>query len=306
MSETMTHDLDTKFMVDPYLNGVKAEGVLIHAGPVLDLLTLEVQPWARFGMNGAICHVDGRCDFLTTFLFELDAGQSSAPVRHTYEEVFYVLSGEGESEITLSDGHTFIIEWAAKKLFAVPINAQVRHTAGRAGARIVAFSDFCYLMGLYRNEAFLFANPAPLHGRQKRAIDAELLIDPLTEHALAGETVPLSLADMSVGVDLTLLATQSTTRARRQMQGRHVLGLDGEGFTLSFANEQGEVTRTTWRHGLLAGLTGMQFHQHVNEGSAPARLLSFEMGSLASPLFRSRRANFGDETVYASGAAVLG
>lgn len=306
MSETLTHDLDTKFMVDPYLNWVKAEGALIHLGPALDLLTLDVQTWPRFGMKGALCHVDGRCDFLTAFLFVLDAGHRSAPMRHTFQDVFYVLQGDGESEITLSDGHTFTFGWGTKSIFAVPINAQVRHKAGQSGTRLVVLSDFRYLMGLYRNEAFLFANAAPLHGRQTCAVDAGLVLDPTAEHVTAGEATPLSLADLTVGVDLTMLAPKSATLARRQMQGRHILGVEGQGVTLSFAHEHDEPVRTPWRHGILAGLTGMQFHKHLNESSAPARLISVEMGSLASPMFRSRRANFGDETVYASGAAVLG
>ena len=175
MSEPVTQDLDTKFMVDPYLNWVKAEGALIHSGAALDLLKLDVQNWPRFGMKGAVCHVDGRCDFLTAFLFVLDAGQSSAPTRHTYEEAFYVLDGDGETDVSLSDGHQFTIAWNTQKLFAVPINATARHRAGGKGARLVALSDFRYLMGLYRNEAFLFANSAPLHGRQKLAVEAGLV-----------------------------------------------------------------------------------------------------------------------------------
>ncbi len=305
MSETVTPDLDTKFMVDPYLNWVKAEGATIHEGAALDLLALAVAPWARFGMKGAVCHAEGRCDYLTAFLFALDAGQSSAPVRHTYEEVFYVLAGSGETLITLSDGHETTIEWGEKKLFAVPINATARHKAGPSGARFVALSDFRYLMGLYRNEAFLFDNPSPLHGRQKRAVDAGLIADPCSGTLSVDELSPLVLADLSVGVDLTALAPKSSTLARRQMQGRHILGVDGQGFSLSFSSQNSDIRRVDWRHGMLFGLKGMQFHQHFNAGSAPARFIAVELGSLSSPMFRSRRSTYGDASVYASGAAII-
>ena len=305
MTETMHPDLDTKFMVDPYLNWVKAEGALIHEGAALDLLTLEVRPWSRFGMKGAVCHIEGRCDYLTAFLFALDAGQSSAPVRHTYEDVFYVLDGNGETQITLSDGHEITIEWGEKKLFAVPINATARHKAGPSGARFVALSDFRYLMGLYRNDAFLFGNTSPLHGRQKGAVDAGLVIDPTQSPASADELLPLPLADLSVGVDLTSLAAKSSTLARRQMQGRHILGVEGQGFSLSFSNQTGEIGRVDWRHGMLFALKGMQFHQHFNAGPNPARIIAVELGSLSSPMFRSRRWTYGDASVYASGAAVI-
>ena len=301
----MHPDLDTKFMVDPYLNWVKAEGAPIHEGAALDLLTLDVKPWARFGMKGAVCHIEGRCDYLTAFLFALEAGQVSAPIRHTYEDVFYVLSGNGETQITLSDGHEFTIEWGEKKLFAVPINATARHKAGTTGARFVALSDLRYLMGLYRNETFLFGNQSPLHGRQKRAVEASLVADPMQASVSADELLPLALADLSVGVDLTTLGAKSSTLARRQMQGRHILGVDGQGFSLSFSNQTSDIRRVDWRHGMLFGLKGMQFHQHFNAGSVPARFVAVELGSLSSPMFRSRRSTYGDASVYASGAAII-
>ena len=301
----MHPDLDTKFMVDPYLNWVKAEGAPIYEGAALDLMALDVKPWARFGMKGAVCHIDGRCDYLTAFLFGLEAGQASAAIRHTYEDVFYVLSGNGETQITLSDGHEITIEWSEKKLFAVPINATARHKAGSSGARFVALSDFRYLMGLYRNEAFLFGNTSPLHGRQKRAIDAGLVVNPMTAPVSADELAPLALADLSVGVDLTTIGAKSSTLARRQMQGRHLLGVDGQGFSLSFSNQTSDIRRMDWRHGMLFGLKGMQFHQHFNASGAPARFVAVELGSLSSPMFRSRRSTYGDASVYASGAAII-
>jgi mannose-6-phosphate isomerase-like protein (cupin superfamily) len=306
MSEQDPGFLDTKFMVDPYGNWLKAEGASIVSAPSIDLLTVEVKDWARFGMKGAVCHVDGRCDFLSAFVFELAVGASSAPVRHIYEEAFYVLSGAGETEVTLSNGGTHTIAWGEKKMFAVPVNATARHRAtGAAPARFVALSDFRYLMGLYRNEAFLFGNSAPMHERQARALAAGLVVDPLATAVSQDEMVPLALADMSVGVDVTALAPKISTLARRQMQGRHILGVDGAGYTLSFDSASSEPTRIDWTHGTLVGLGPMRFHQHVNAGDAPARLVSVELGSLSSPMFRSRRAGYGDTEVYASGAAVI-
>lgn len=306
MSERDPGFLDTKFMVDPYMNWLKAEGAAIVSGRAIDLCAVDLQDWPRFGMKGAVCHVDGRCDFLTAFVFELPAGGASAPVRHTYEDVFYALSGTGETEITLSSGDKQTIAWGEKKLFAVPVNATARHRAtGAAPARFVALSDIRYLMGLYRNEAFLFGNSSPMHERQQRACAAGLVADPAAQAVSDAELTPLALADMSVGVDLTRVAPRSSTLARRQMQGRHILGVEGAGFTLSFASQSAEAIRTEWKHGVLVGLGPMQFHQHFNAGAAPARFVSVEMGSMSSPMFRSRRAGYGDTEVYASGAAVI-
>ena len=65
------------------------------------------------------------------------------------------------------------------------------------------------------------------------------------------------------------------------------------------------ATRIDWRRGTLFAAPGMRFAQHFNPGSDAARLLGVELGSERYPLFRSRRAAYGDRTVYASGAAEL-
>ena len=301
MSEA-THDLGVKYLVDPYLNWAKAEGVPIVEAATLDLLTLETRPWARFGLNGAICHVEGRCDFLSVFLFELAPGQSSAPMRRLFEDCFYVLEGRGVSEITLSDGLRQDIAWGEGCVITTPVNANCVHRAdGAARARLVSFNDLRYLMGLYRNETFLFANPSPMSARQRLAIGTPLSVDLAPMQADAS----LQLGDSVIGADYLRLAPGARTQAVRQMQGAHLLGLSDEGRTIARESETSEPIATPMRRGRLTGLPGMMFHQLENNGAAPATFLKVELGSRASPIFRSRRAAYGDEDVYASGRAVI-
>ena len=89
------------------------------------------------------------------------------------------------------------------------------------------------------------------------------------------------------------------------MQGAHLLCTGGEATIVSCLDETSERTTTRLRHGCLTGLTGMMFHQQSNAGVVQLGLLKVELGSQASPLFRSRRAAYGDQDVYASGSAVL-
>ena len=63
-----------KFMVDTYLEWSKREGVPVHEDFGFDLKTLDVRPWARFGVPGAIAHVKGRGDFMTIFVLEIPPG----------------------------------------------------------------------------------------------------------------------------------------------------------------------------------------------------------------------------------------
>ena len=301
MSEA-THDLSAKYLVDPYLNWARAEGVPIVEGAMLDLLTLETKPWARFGVKGAICHVEGRCDFLSTFLFEIAPGHSSTSSKHLYEDCFYVLEGAGVTQINLSDGSHHEIAWAEGCAFTTPINATCIHRAeGASPARLVSFNDLRYLMGLYRNEDFLFHNSSPMSTRQTKAIEGALCVDLAAHEADAA----LRLGDSVLGATFTSLAPGAATQATRQMQGAHLLGVMGEGTTVSLLSKDAERITTHWRRGCLTGLTGMEFHQHRNISNAPVAFLKVEFGSQATPLFRSRRAAYGDTEVYASGNAVL-
>jgi gentisate 1,2-dioxygenase len=89
------------------------------------------------------------------------------------------------------------------------------------------------------------------------------------------------------------------------MQGSHLFGVAGEGYTLAWEEGAKDFARTPWRHGVVYAPPGMSFHQHFNAGAEPARYLDVQLGSLRHPMFRSRRAAYGDDQVYASGSAEI-
>jgi len=287
-----------KYLVDPYEDWAKAEGVPIHAGAAVDLLKAEVKPWARYGLNGACCHLDGRDDFLTVFLIELPPNSGSAPHQHLYEEVCYVLAGSGSTEFQAPDGHTQVIEWGPKSLFALPMNAQYRHrNSSAAPARFAAVNDMRYLFNLYRSEKFVFETAlqfAERHGGTEAV--ADLAKQP------AG---PLTLAKGTISSDVVELAPGSYGQASRQMHGAHSFGLDGEGYMLVWEEGAQDFMRISWYHGIVSATPGMNFRQHFNAGPAPARYFDVQFGSQQQPMFRHRRAAYGDTSVYAAGSATI-
>ena len=295
-----------KYLVDPYQDWIDAEGVQLATGRAINLFEIKLAPWDRFGMDGAACHVTGRCDFLSVFVFQLQAGQSSAPVRKVYEECIYVLEGSGRTIVTLSDGSKKEIEWTKGMAFGAPVNAACVHIAStNSNARLVSFNDLRYLIALYRNEDFLFRNSAPMHKHQNEALAAGLLASAADMPLAQDGKTSLALAAGSIGCDITELASGSADLATRQMQGAHLLCLSGRGFSLTFDSDSSPLERTDWAPGVLIGLPSMAFHQHFNASDKQARVMKLELGSLASPIFRSRRFIYGDETVYASGAATI-
>ncbi|HZS64077.1 MAG TPA: cupin domain-containing protein [Xanthobacteraceae bacterium] len=294
-----------KFLVDPYQEWVKREGVPIHTGAAVDLLQAETKPWPRFGASGAACHLNGRDDFLTVFLLEIAPQRATAPQRHLYEEISYVLSGRGVTEFELG-GRRHSIEWGPRSLFAVPMNARYRHSnTSAAPARIACINDLRYLFSLYRSETFVFDTPVDFPERGDGTI---LLSDAAAVPVQSADGIgraPLTLAKGSIGADAVEVAPGMYQQAARQMQGAHLFGVAGEGYTLTWEEGSPDLSRTAWRHGVVYAAPGLHFHQHFNAGAEPLRYLDIQLGSLHDPMFRHRRAAYGDKTVYAAGNATI-
>jgi mannose-6-phosphate isomerase-like protein (cupin superfamily) len=296
-----------KYLVDPYQNWAEAEGIPIVTGAAIDLATVHVQPWARFGVKAAFCHLDGRDDFTTVVVTELLPSSRSSMQRHLYEEICYVISGNGATEIELPDGGTRTVEWGPKSLFTTPMNARYRHhNTSREPARFAAVSDMRYLMSLYRNDSLIFDTDMSFPERDSGALSenlATLALDKTDEVHVAGRN--LVLAQGSLATDVRELAPGSYAKASRQLQGSHIFGVDGEGYTLVWKEGAETFTRMAWRHGVVCAAGGMLFHQHFNAGAAPARFLDVQLGSARFPMFRARRASYGDASVYAAGSATI-
>ena len=287
-----------KYLVDSYEDWAKGEGVPIHTGTSVDLLTADVKSWRRFGLKAAFVHLAGRDDFLSIFLNELPPNSGSTPQQHLYEELCYVLSGRGSTEFVAPDGHTQVIEWGSKSLFALPMNARYRHrNVSAEPARFAAINDMRYLFNLYRSEKFLFETPlrfAERHGEIEAVTDLH--------KQPAG---PLTLAKGTISGDMIELPAGTYRAASRQMFGAHFFGVEGEGYMLAWPEGAHDFTRVEWRHGIVAAAPGMQFCQQFNAGAGPARYLDVQLGSQVYPIFRYRKAAYGDTSVYAAGSATV-
>ncbi len=326
MNDPLPHELVQPapagtYLINPFNDWAEGEGVPILTGTCIDLLAADVKPWARFDTKGAICTLDGRCDFLTVLLYEIAAGKAMAPSRHLSEEVYYVLSGTGQTDIE-SDSGERTIDWGPRAFFSIPMNARYTHrNTGDSPARIVAFNDMRYLMSLYRSEEFIFSNPMSfperqpseaetLRGKSGQRLRASAHADLATLELPAASNreaafLPLEMDNGSIGPDLRELAVGTHTSAIRQFHGMHLIGVSGNGYTLSSEDGSNGLTRMDWHHGIVAAAPSMAYYQHFNVGNEPARFLTLQMGSVIYPMFRHRRHDYGDGAVYAAGYAKL-
>ena len=327
MNDPLPHELVQEapagtYLVDAYEDWAKDQGIPILTGPAVDLLAGDVSPWARFDAKGAFCHVDGRCDFLSIFLLEIAAGKSAAPQRHLYEELCYVLSGTGETDIETAAGKQ-TVSWGPRSLFSMPMNARYRHrNTGSTPARIAGINDMRYLFNLFRNEEFVFGLPMDFSERAESSEDqrdgsmgkhlATSSVMDLGATGLSGsqrvinaDRLPISMCEGSISADLWQLDAGTSTDAIRQFQGVHLFGVSGDGYSVVTDDGQANVHRAEWHHGVVFSAPAMLFYQHINESSAPLRFMTTELGSIRYPMFRHRRADYGDSSVYAAGRAVV-
>jgi len=305
---------EAKFLLDPYLDWTKREGIPIHQDFAPDLLTAETGPWPRLGdgCRGAFVHLPGRGDWMTVFLLELPPGGASAPQRHLFDEIFYVLSGAGSVTVEMTDGSQHARDWTSRSLFAPPLNARYRivNGSGRQSARLACVNDLRILMNIFHDEAFFFDNPFAFPERQRASDDGDGrrdtpsirpghdpwetgLVPDLGSFAfkpsVGSSRIQLPLGESSMGAQLCEISAASSEKADRNDAGVHILCVQGAGQTLLRYQNDPNEQRVDWRPGTCFALPEHMTHQHVNVSAQPARHLAVGFGTKRYPIVHARR-----------------
>ncbi len=249
-----------KMLLDPYAAWAAKEGVPITEDFGVDLLEVSTAPWPRFGIDGGLVHLKGRGDFVSIFVLELAPGAKSAPQKHLFEEVVYVLSGHGNTTIETSDGRKHSFEWGPKSLFALPLNARYQHfnSSGREHARLASTNNLALMLNLFHNDTFVFDNDYDFPERQGAA----------KYFSGEGEFIPV--------------------RPGRNM----CFAVTGHGFSLLWYEGAKDFVRIDWKHGWVFAPPDQMFHQHFNTAPDPARYLAVAFGSLRYPFTTDKRRVF--------------
>ena len=145
----------------PYDKFMQDEGLpVIREIGIRDLRDVELADWARTGGRGSFIQLLGTEELWGMYVIEVPPGGALTPEHHLYEEVFYVVSGRGSTEVWLDDEKkkaTF--EWRAGSLFAVPLNSWHRLVnASRSPALVLVATTAPSLMNHFRNTDFIFGS----------------------------------------------------------------------------------------------------------------------------------------------------
>jgi quercetin dioxygenase-like cupin family protein len=314
----MTGNGSPKFLVDPYLEWVKTEGIPVHEDFGFDLHTLEVRPWARMDALGCYAHALGRGDFVNMYVLEIAAAKHTAPQKHLFEEVVYVLEGNGSTQVETPNGkHSF--EWHTGSLFALPLNARYQHFNGSGSqrARLASTTDLPLTLNLFRNADFIWDNDAvfperfgdPQHYRGdgtflpmrpgRHMWETNFVPDLKTfalrewkDRGAGGSNIMFVLADGTMHAHMSEMPVGTYKKGHRHGADFHVMTVTGIGYSLYWYEGDKDFRRFDWKHGAVFAPTDGLFHQHFNASGEPARYLATAFGGMRYPTISDKRKTF--------------
>ncbi|HEX6513786.1 MAG TPA: cupin domain-containing protein [Chloroflexota bacterium] len=294
--------------LDHYETWQRQEGApLITGFYIEDLKTLDLGRWERKGGKGAFVNLEGTGGVNDMHLVEIAPGGKSAPERHLYEEMTYVVSGRGATTVWYDEGRKQTFEWGAGSLFAIPVNAMYQHFngSGQEPARYASVTNAPTVMRLFHNDKFIFDNPFRF---EDRFGDAEgyfngegqlfkkryrhvwqtnfvpdvhsMKLHTWAQRGGGGSNVMLELADNSMGAHISQFAVGMYKKAHRHGPGAHVVILDGDGFSLLWERTFDDHKKCDWKPGTVIVPPEDWFHEHFNTGAAPARYLALRFSGL--------------------------
>lgn len=143
----------------PYQRYMADQGIPVFEGPgVHDVRELKLGAWDMMGGNGSFIVLNNTADLLGLHVIEIPPGGALNPQRHLYEEKYWVVEGEGTTELWQHDrGRRQRFEWHQDSLFAIPVNVNFQIINARSTpALLLAGNTAPPVMNTFDNLDFVF------------------------------------------------------------------------------------------------------------------------------------------------------
>ena len=252
-------------------------------------------------------------------LIDIVPGGKSVPQQHVFEEVIYVLEGQGSTTVKTHDGRTHSFEWSKGSLFALPLNATYQHFngSGKRKARLSSTNNLPMVINLFHNDDFVFDNPfvfAERQGKESffsgegdfipkkpgRHMWETNFVPDVREFELVkwekrgagGSNMMFVLADGTMHAHSSEMPVGTYKKAHRHGADFHVSCITGTGYSLLWYEQDEEFVRVDWDHGVVFAPPDGMYHQHFNTSPLPARYLAIALGGLRYPMLAEKRAVF--------------
>ncbi len=256
--------------VNPYEEWLKEEGIPVYRDHhITDLRAAEVKPWKRMGALGAHIDLVGGEGVNAGYLCEIPPGASSEPQRYLFEEVIYILSGEGETVVWNPERAKQSVKWKAGAVIAPPLNVWRRHiNRGSTPVRFLSMNNAPVVIDLFHNADFVFNNDfvfrdryngeadffgsgqENFHHKQTTPETSEIArgvhtwdsgfvpdaravgLAVVKERGEGNSRVELQLAENTMQCHISEFEVGTYKKAHRHGPGSHVVMLNGRGYTL--------------------------------------------------------------------------
>ncbi len=326
ISESAAQTAPVLERIDPYIEWRKREEVLLGGGVYIkDMREVEVSPWPRKGVNGALYYLDGD-DEEDEHIVEIPPGGCTIPERHMYDEAVYVLKGRGTASLWWEEHRKQTFEWGEGSFFALPLNVryQLFNVSGSEPARYFSITNLPSIMRQFHNEDFIFncafafrdryggeddyfSGEGQLRGRQWEANFVpdlrKIKLLEYKERGGGGTNIGFSLARGTVGAHISRFQPCTYKKGHKHGPHAHLYIPQGEGYSLVKRGDEPWI-KVDWGEGsmFLSGAgPGWWLHQHFNVGATPASYLATHVGQPA--YFAPSRWPADDPTWKTGGAA---
>jgi mannose-6-phosphate isomerase-like protein (cupin superfamily) len=308
MSQEITREPRFKSAYDLWQ---EAEGVRTYRGyHIEDLYTLDLAPWPRFGVNGAVVNLAMQVSD-DAWVLEIPPGGQTEPAHHVFEAMVYVLSGRGNARVWVEGQEPRVFEFGRGSLFAVPLNAryQLFNASGREPARVLMVTSAPMIINLIRNHDFIFNNPYTFTDRYDGRLDffsdagkeigtrvwktnfvpdvRRFQLRDYNERGKGSTNIKFSLAGSAMAAHISEFKVGTYKMAHRHDAGAHVVILNGVGYSCMWPDgedwEGEHWMKVDWRDGSVLSPPDQWYHQHFNAGGEPARYLALRWNSPEYP-----------------------
>lgn len=276
------------------------QGIPIHRGFYIeDLADVELGHWSRLDAQAAFVNLDGAEETTGAYVLKIAAAHSTNPEKQLFEQIHYVVSGAGRTELEGSRE----IPWRAGTVFSVPANCPIRHHASDEAVMYVVNSA-PLVINLFHHHGFVFENPYVFDDRtptendvQKQGLYGRLATGFHAWDAMAFDDCPsvdlpmaeargkdnrtllLQFGENTLTAHLSEFPVGSYKKAHRHGPGSQVLLLNGRGYSLLWKDDLKENVRVEWQPNSIFIPPSFWWHQHFNTGAEPARYLALRWGS---------------------------
>jgi mannose-6-phosphate isomerase-like protein (cupin superfamily) len=279
---------------------LEKEGLpVIRAFHIEDIRDVELAPWNRLGGRGAYLNLEGTEGVNDCYIGEIPPGKSLNPQKKMFEELVFVVSGRGATTVWRDEKKKQTFEWQEGSLFSPPLNTWHQHFNGQGDkpVRLLAMTNAPTVLNLFHNTDFVFNCDYPFTDRYNgeedyfsgntkslsehfretnfiRDVRSFELIE-RKERGAGGKMTLLEMGNNVMSAHISQFPVGTYKKAHRHGAGAHVIILKGEGFSLTWPEDQ-EIKRYDWRAGSLLVPPERWFHQHFNLGNEPARYLALK------------------------------